>query len=92
LDTAGLMTEGGADKTAPGGGNGGLDRGKLMSPGGGCLGGMGTMGRGPRGRVPRTPGGNPGGGRGGIPRGGIPKIMIDKLWLPNLTEKRPILV
>lgn len=72
LETAGLMTEGGADKTAPGGGNGGLARGKLINPGGGCLGGRGTMGRGPRGRLPRRFGGNPGGGLGGIPRGGIP--------------------
>ena len=87
LDSAGLMTEGGADKTAPGGGNGGLDRGMLMSPGGGCLGGSGTMGRGPRGRIPRTPGGNPGGGRGGIPRGGIPK-KIDTGKIMQLSNSR----
>ena len=74
-----MCTEGGADKTAPGGGNGGLDRGKFISPGGGCLGGRGIIGRGPRGRLPRTPGGNPGGGRGGIPRGGIPRIIMEEL-------------
>lgn len=77
LDTAGLMTEGGADKTAPGGGIGCLDRGRLMSPGGGSLGGSGPMGLGPRGIIPRRPGGSPGGGRGGIPRGGIPKVNND---------------
>ena len=83
LETAGLMNDGGADKTAPGGGNGGLERGKVMRPGGGCLGGSGTIERGPRGMAPRTPGGNPGGGRGGIPRGSIP-IQRDKLSFKKL--------
>lgn len=79
LGTAGLMTEGGADSTAPGGGKSGLSRGGRIIPGGGP-GGSGTMGRCPRGKGPRGKGGGmlggrPGGGRGGMPRGnpdGIP--------------------